>query len=386
MNMERSEILKLYDDFSSEFDIDGEDKIWEDKSKKFRDFWKDKILNNNVKELNPSEVDEIIRILDKNGKGNKPGDHAVAKCMIRQDIWRKMFNDIKKDPKIKDLLNKIFNTIDDEALVKWLNDLNNANGGKRNGLTGNKGNAINAMLFAYTPTEYISAISLDDRESIIKAFNFENGPDFSNDSWGRKIVASNKAIIEGFKNLGINGNPRVISQFLYRNLKQYWKPDIENAKLSSLNTTAMDEVSGQNSEIDTTTFVMEKHLEDFLIANWENTDFGKKYELINDDEGELVSQQYYTDVGSIDILVTDKENGEYTVIELKRDKTSDIAVGQLLRYMGWVRENLAKGKPVHGIIIAAEPDKRLAYALKMIDGAELYLYQIDFKLTKANKL
>jgi len=385
MGMERSEILKLYDDFSSEFDIDGEDKIWEDKSKKFRDFWKDKILNDNVKELNQSEVDEIIRILDKNGKGNKPGDHAVAKCMIRQDIWRKMFNDIKKDPKIKDLLNKILNATDDEALIKWLDDLNNANSGKRNGLTGNKGNAINAMLFAYTPTKYISAVSLDDRESIIKTFNFENGPDFDNDSWGRKIVASNRAIIEGFRNLGINASPRVISQFLYRNLKPYWKPDIEDAKLSSLNTT-MDEISEQASKIDTTTFVMEKHLEDFLIANWENTDFGKKYELINDEKGELVSQQYHTDVGSIDILVKDKENGGYTVIELKRDKTSDSAVGQLLRYMGWVRENLANGKPVHGIIIAAESDKRLAYALKMIDGAELYLYQIDFKLTRANKL
>jgi len=130
---------------------------------------------------------------------------------------------------------------------------------------------------------------------------------------------------------------------------------------------------------------MEKHLEDFLITNWENTDFGKKYELI-DEKGELVSQQYHTDVGSIDILVKDKEDGGYTVIELKRDKTSDSAVGQLLRYMGWVREHLANGKPVHGIIIAAEPDKRLAYALKMIDGAELYLYQIDFKLTKADKL
>jgi len=378
MNMERSEILKLYNDFSSEFDIDGEKNIWDAKSKEFRDFWKDKILNDKVKELNPSEVDEIIRILDKNGKGNKPGDHSVAKCMIRQDIWRKMFNDIKKEPKIKDLLDKIFNATDDEALVRWLDELNDANMGKRNGLTGDKGNAINTMLFAYTPTEYISVVSLDDRESIIKTFNFESGPDFDEDSWGRKIVASNRAIIEGFRTLGIDSGPRVISQFLYRNLKQYWKPDIENAKLSSLNTTAMDEVSGQNSEIDTTTFVMEKHLEDFLIENWENTDFGKKYELINDDEGEVVSQQYHTDVGSIDILVKDKSKGNYVVIELKRNQTSDDTVGQVLRYMGWVSQKFGDNN-VRGLIIAGQYDKKLDYALKTIKNVDVILYEIDFK-------
>ena len=29
------------------------------------------------------------------------------------------------------------------------------------------------------------------------------------------------------------------------------------------------------------------------------------------------------------------------VVELKKDKASDVAVGQTLRYMGWIKENLA---------------------------------------------
>ena len=47
--------------------------------------------------------------------------------------------------------------------------------------------------------------------------------------------------------------------------------------------------------------IMEKQLEDFIISNWENTEFGMKYDLIYED-GVLVSQQYRTSIGKIDIL------------------------------------------------------------------------------------
>lgn len=52
-------------------------------------------------------------------------------------------------------------------------------------------------------------------------------------------------------------------------------------------------------------FGMESHLEDFLIANWSKTIFGKEYELIYN-EGDLMSQQYQTGVGPIDILAKSK--------------------------------------------------------------------------------
>jgi restriction system protein len=52
---------------------------------------------------------------------------------------------------------------------------------------------------------------------------------------------------------------------------------------------------------------MEKQLEDFIIHNWDNTELGKKYNLIIED-GELLSQQYRTDIGPIDILAKDKKN------------------------------------------------------------------------------
>lgn len=125
-------------------------------------------------------------------------------------------------------------------------------------------------------------------------------------------------------------------------------------------------------------FYMEKQLEDFIIHNWNKTELGKKFDLIID-EGELISQQFKTDIGPIDILVKDKESRSYVVIELKKNQTSDDTVGQLARYMGWIQEN-KKDKNVKGIIIASSYDKKLAYALKIMKNIEVFLYEVDFKL------
>src|SRR5207244_1345898 len=96
-------------------------------------------------------------------------------------------------------------------------------------------------------------------------------------------------------------------------------------------------------------FAMEKHFEDFLIRNWESTELGEKCEFIVED-GDFLSQQYPTDIGKIDLLVRDKKSKGYIVIELKKGQPSDDTVGQVLRYMGWVKEHLANGQEVNGII------------------------------------
>lgn len=127
-------------------------------------------------------------------------------------------------------------------------------------------------------------------------------------------------------------------------------------------------------------FYMEKQLEDFIIFNWNETQLGKRFDLIYED-GEMRSQQYRTDIGPIDILAKDKETGEYVVIELKKDQTSDDTVGQLARYMGWVSEVLG-GSRIKGVIIAGKYDKKLDYALKMVPNVQVFLYEVDFKLNK----
>ena len=75
-----------------------------------------------------------------------------------------------------------------------------------------------------------------------------------------------------------------------------------------------------------------------MIENWDRTELGKKYDLIEEND-EVVSQQFKTDIGRIDILAKDKRGGQLVVIELKKDQTSDDTVGQLTRYMGWLEEH-----------------------------------------------
>jgi hypothetical protein len=127
-------------------------------------------------------------------------------------------------------------------------------------------------------------------------------------------------------------------------------------------------------------FYMEKQLEDFIVHNWDKTKLSEKYNLIIED-GELISQQYRTDIGPIDILAKDKGKDNYVVIELKKNQTSDDTVGQLTRYMGWIKE-VKKDNNVAGIIIAGQSDNRLNYALSTVPNTELFLYEVDFKLSK----
>jgi len=141
----------------------------------------------------------------------------------------------------------------------------------------------------------------------------------------------------------------------------------------------VEEEIQEHGVVDPANFGMERQLEDFLIANWNKTIFGEKYELIYD-EGDLLSQQYQTAVGAIDILAKSKNGEEYLVIELKKGKTSDAVTGQILRYINWVKENVAKGKVVKGIVIVLDLDENLKYALKGQRDITLYTYRVDFKL------
>jgi restriction system protein len=133
---------------------------------------------------------------------------------------------------------------------------------------------------------------------------------------------------------------------------------------------------------DPVVFALEKHLEDFLVKNWKNTELGKKYNIFKDD-GELVGQQFQCDTGQIDILAVSKDNKELLVIELKRGRASDVVVGQIQRYMGYVLEELAeKNQTVKGVIIALEDDLRLRRALAVTTNIQFYRYEVRFKLFK----
>jgi restriction system protein len=131
---------------------------------------------------------------------------------------------------------------------------------------------------------------------------------------------------------------------------------------------------------DPSTFALEKHLEDFLVTNWGQTALGRDYDIYSE-EGELIGQQYPSDTGPIDILAISKDRKTLLVVELKRGRASDVVVGQVQRYMGFVLGELAEtGQSVRGAIIALEDDLKLRRALAVTSNIDFYRYQVSFKL------
>jgi restriction system protein len=142
-------------------------------------------------------------------------------------------------------------------------------------------------------------------------------------------------------------------------------------------------ISTDETVEDPSVFALEKHLEDFLIANWKQTELGKNYDIYEED-GQQLGKQYPTDTGFMDILAISKDKKELLVVELKKGRASDNVVGQIQRYMGFALEELAEnGQTVKGVIIALEDDNRIRRALAVAPNIEFYRYQVSFKLFKA---
>ena len=126
-------------------------------------------------------------------------------------------------------------------------------------------------------------------------------------------------------------------------------------------------------------FALEAHLEEFIDHNWSKIGWGTDLKLYQ--EGEQSGRQYPAGTWSIDFLAVDKKSNDLVVIELKRGQTSDATVGQILRYMSWVRENIAApSQQVRGIIVASGVDEALRYAAKGIPALEVQTYSLSFTL------
>lgn len=126
-------------------------------------------------------------------------------------------------------------------------------------------------------------------------------------------------------------------------------------------------------------FVLEKYLEDFIVSNFK-TIFKGTLEIYEDEEG-ADGQQYTTDIGPIDILAIEPKSNSFMVIELKKGSPTDQVIGQILRYMGWVKKNLCKdGQTVKGLVICRDPDPKLSYALAMTSNIDVRYYTVSFKL------
>ena len=126
-------------------------------------------------------------------------------------------------------------------------------------------------------------------------------------------------------------------------------------------------------------FALESHLRDFLARNITTIRVRDKVLRLYMDDNERDGVEYPTDVGFIDILAVDEQDN-FVVLELKVSKGSDRVIGQIMRYMGWVKKHLANGKQVSGVIVACAIDDKLQYAASMLADVTLLEYKLRFDL------
>lgn len=131
-------------------------------------------------------------------------------------------------------------------------------------------------------------------------------------------------------------------------------------------------------------FGLERHLHEFLRDNWDQTELGREWALYREPGNELAGYEYPCGVGRIDLLAHHRYAGTWLVVELKRNQSGDQTLGQVMRYMGWVKRHLAEAnEEVRGLIIAHDADDALVYAVSMAPAVDLLLYQVQFHLTPA---
>ena len=127
---------------------------------------------------------------------------------------------------------------------------------------------------------------------------------------------------------------------------------------------------------------LESMLEDFIANNLSSLEPG--LQLFKDEDG-IPGRQYNTEVGLIDLLCVDRNNN-LVIIELKRGRECDKVVGQISRYIGWVKVHMANNsRDVRGVVVVHKPtetypkDERLEYAVLANPKLQLKYYEISLK-------
>ena len=113
--------------------------------------------------------------------------------------------------------------------------------------------------------------------------------------------------------------------------------------------------------------VAEKTLEDFVVQQLEAIEVGLR----------LIERQKSTPAGRLDLLCEDAR-GNYVVVELKKTQGTDQVVGQILRYMGWVKEAYPQTN-VRGIIVVGKKDEALRYAIKAAPDVEAKEFKLSIE-------
>lgn len=213
--MNKSLVQELVSKFVQSYDATAKDKIWQKQSSEFREFWSKRVLAPGRETISDDDCDAIIRLIDYTAKGKTKGSEVVAKTMIHQIVWRKLFNILHSDKALSGLLDSIFKEAEIDRKAHLIDELFVANEAGKNRLTGKNGNMLNAMLAIYDPVKNLSSVSMKHRDDLMGFLEITPPFDWASASIGKRISYSNEFILEAARALGLTGSARTLYQFLY---------------------------------------------------------------------------------------------------------------------------------------------------------------------------
>lgn len=164
-------------------------------------------------------------------------------------------------------------------------------------------------------------------------------------------------------------------------IREMIEGDVERQEEEAATASEGDE--GSEAMPGSSEFLLEKDLQRYLAENLGCVEPGLK--LYEDDD--LRGIEFEAGGGRrIDILALDA-SGAFVVLELKVSRGYDRVVGQLLRYMNWVRKELAEsGQRVRGIIVCRTISEDLRLACASIKDVELCEYKLSVTVSKVPHL
>jgi hypothetical protein len=224
------------------------------------------------------------------------------------------------------------------------------------------------------------AFELSQREQT----ELSHDTDFYRTQYGVRLQQINvwerrRPVEELLPSLNFIKNTEFWGTYFQGGVRQITEQDFEIILYGTVSKTRIEPALSPDIEADSE-FALEMHLEEFLDRNWGNIDFGSRLEKYQAED--QTGRQFPAGTWSIDFLCVDTASGDFVVLELKRGKTSDATVGQILRYIAYVKKKLAKpGQSVRGIIIAKEIDEALRYAIEPVPDITVLTYRVDFKLS-----
>lgn len=274
-------------------------------------------------------------------------------------------------PKIKSLLSKIISVNskkfynDDGTYSEHLAEIVEFSKEIRGFKTGRT--VIPKLLSIYYPEVFLPIFN--DQEHFLSKLLLG---DFESGSTGVELYLDYNFKLLKVKDELENITGKNFSNYEFSNLLYYIFPK-EQINVDTRTPIRKEETADENFEA-----LEVQHYQSLLHRNFNR--LFPNFRYFDEEEQIPKNGQYDTQVvGIMDFLTVDAE-GNFVVIEIKRQAT-DKTLGQILRYMGWVQEELCKeGQKVTGIIIGEKKDTQLDFALKAVPNVKFIKLELSITL------